>query len=145
MLATALVDTGAILALLDGRDKWHDACVKTFREMRLPLATTIAVLTELFQLTIRDFGSMEPAWELINTQSITVVPVSHTELPRIRELMEKYRDHPMDFADATLVHVADRESISIIFTIDHDDFETYRLAGNKKFTIRPHRTALRQF
>jgi predicted nucleic acid-binding protein len=55
--------------------------------------------------------------------------------------MVQYRDRPMDFADATLVHLAARESLSLILTIDHDDFETYRIGGRKKFTILPARGA----
>lgn len=57
----------------------------------------------------------------------------------IHALMTKYRDRPMDFADATLVHLAARESMSFILTIDGDDFETYRIGGRKKFTILPGR------
>jgi hypothetical protein len=53
--------------------------------------------------------------------------------------MEEYADRPMDFADATLVHLAARERLSTILTVDHDDFETYRLPGRKKFTILPWR------
>jgi len=45
----------------------------------------------------------------------------------------------MDFADATLVRLAARESISTILTVDHDDFETYRIANRKRFTIFPAR------
>jgi predicted nucleic acid-binding protein len=45
----------------------------------------------------------------------------------------------MDFADATLVHVAGREGIADVLTIDHDDFETYRFGRNRKFRIRPAR------
>jgi len=43
----------------------------------------------------------------------------------------------MDFADATLVHLAKRESLSTIFTIDHNDFETYCINGKQKFRIAP--------
>jgi predicted nucleic acid-binding protein len=43
----------------------------------------------------------------------------------------------MDFADATLVRLAQRESITRIFTIDHSDFETYRIVGRRRFTIVP--------
>ena len=50
--------------------------------------------------------------------------------------MRKYHDRPMDYADAALVHLAQRESLSTIFTIDHDDFETYRL-GRKRLRILP--------
>jgi predicted nucleic acid-binding protein len=55
--------------------------------------------------------------------------------------MVQYRERPMDFAHATLVHLAARESLSLILTIDRDDFETYRIGGRKKFTILPDRAA----
>jgi len=48
----------------------------------------------------------------------------------------------MDFADATLVHLARRESLSLVLTVDHDDFETYRIDGRKRFRITPERNAL---
>ena len=48
----------------------------------------------------------------------------------------------MDFADATLVHLARRESLSVVFTVDHDDFETYRIDGRRRFLITPARAAL---
>jgi predicted nucleic acid-binding protein len=54
--------------------------------------------------------------------------------------MAQYADRPMDFADATLVHLASRERLSTILTVDRDDFETYRLPGRKKFTIFPRRS-----
>jgi predicted nucleic acid-binding protein len=50
MHANALIDTGAILALLDRSDRWHRICVETFPSLRLPLLTSEAVLTELFHL-----------------------------------------------------------------------------------------------
>ncbi|MBY0493818.1 MAG: hypothetical protein K2Y23_06350 [Cyanobacteria bacterium] len=57
----------------------------------------------------------------------------------IEGLMRNYRDRPMDFADASLVHLAQRESLSTVFTIDHDDFETYRAGGRKRLRILPSR------
>ncbi len=62
-----------------------------------------------------------------------------SDLPELHALMTQYADRPMDFADATLVLLAARERLSVILTIDHDDFETYRLPGRKKFTILPRR------
>ena len=58
--------------------------------------------------------------------------------PALDALMKRYADRPMDFADATLVHLAKRESIATVFTIDHDDFETYR-AGRRRFRVEPGR------
>ena len=45
----------------------------------------------------------------------------------------------LHFADATLVRVAERESLTTTLTIDHDDFETYRIGGRKRFRIVPER------
>lgn len=53
--------------------------------------------------------------------------------------MHQYRDRPMDLADATLVRIAERESLSLILTIDHNDFETYRIHGRRRFRIVPPR------
>lgn len=51
------------------------------------------------------------------------------------ELMGKYSDRPMDFADASLVALAERLSLTRIFTVARSDFSTYRLHGKKAFTI----------
>jgi len=141
MPASALVDTGAILALLDRDDEWHHACVEAFRSVSFPLLTTEAVMTEVFHLSIRDFGRIGPAWDLFDADTVTLASLTDADLPDIRTLMSQDDDYPMDFADATLVHVANRESMSLILTIDHNDFETYRLAGNRRFTVRPSRRA----
>jgi predicted nucleic acid-binding protein len=45
----------------------------------------------------------------------------------------------MDFADATLVRLADRESLGTILTVDNDDFETYRMRGRRRFRVLPGR------
>jgi uncharacterized protein len=139
MNASALIDTGAILALLDRDDEWHKSCHQAFNATPLPVLTTEAVLTEAFHLTTRDFGDMRGLWTLLSSGSIRLAGIEHDELLQIHSLMVQYRDRPMDFADATLVHLAARESISLILTLDHNDFETYRIGGRKRFTILPGR------
>ena len=54
------------------------------------------------------------------------------ELGQIAGLMKKYADTPMDFADATLVFVADKTNTPQIMTLD-DDFHIYRVRGSKAF------------
>ena len=139
MRASGLADTGALLALLDRDDRWHDACVEALGSLRLPLLTTLAVLTELFHLVGDSRGEVRAAWRLVRSRALRIAPIEDSELPDLEALMDRYHDRPMDFADATLVHIARRESIQTVFTIDHDDFETYRSAGNKRFHIVPAR------
>ena len=137
MAADALIDTGAILALLDKTDRWHQVCVEAFRQLRLPLVTSEAVLTELFHLVGDSRHEMETAWKFVRSGAIRLAVIQDSELPEIQALMWRYRDRPMDFADATLVHMARRESLSTVFTVDHADFNTYRIEGRKRFRIFP--------
>ena len=63
--------------------------------------------------------------------------IEDSELRQVHALMSRYWDRPMDFADATLVYLAKRESLSTILTVDHADFETYRIEGKKRFRVLP--------
>jgi predicted nucleic acid-binding protein len=137
MTANALIDTGAILALLDRTDRWHKICVEAFGQLRLPLATSEAVLTELFHLVGDSRREMEAAWQLVRSGAIVLATIEDSELPQIHALMSRYADCPMDFADATLVYLAKREDLSTVFTVDHADFNTYRIDGRRRFRVMP--------
>ena len=82
---------------------------------------------------------MTAAWRLLRSDAIAVLPIDEDDLPALDGLMQRYADRPMDFADATLVHVANRSGISTVFTIDHDDFLTYRIDKRRRFRIVPDR------
>jgi predicted nucleic acid-binding protein len=139
VLARALADTGALLAYLDRADRWHDPCRSAFSAFRLPLVTSTAVLTELFHLVGDGRHEVQVAWEFVRSGVLTVATLSDRDLPDLETLMRRYHDRPMDFADATLVHLAERESLSTVFTVDHDDFETYRIGARKRFRVLPPR------
>jgi uncharacterized protein len=139
MGAKGVIDTGAILAFLDQDDRWHEPCVASLSTLRLPLATSAAVLTELFHLLRNHPRQKAMAWNFVRSSAVSVLAIDDADLPALDELMRKYADRPMDFADATLVHLARRESLSTVFTIDHHDFETYRIEGRRRFRIVPGR------
>ena len=139
MAADALIDTGAILALLDRNDRWHPTCTAAFHQLRLPLLTSEAVLTELFHLVGDNNREIDAAWKFVRSGALTLSAISDSDFPALDALMRRYRDRPMDFADATLVHIAERHSLSLILTIDHDDFETYRIQSRRRFRIVPGR------
>jgi uncharacterized protein len=79
------------------------------------------------------------AWRFVRSEVVTVLPIGDDDLPALERLMRTYADRPMDFADAILVHLAQRESLSTVFTIDHDDFEIYRIERRRRFRIVPDR------
>jgi predicted nucleic acid-binding protein len=76
-------------------------------------------------------------WELVETEALGLLPLDWKDASRMRELMAKYKDLPMDLADAALVRAAEREKIHRVFTLDRRDFEVYRPAGVRRFAIVP--------
>ncbi len=141
MAVKGLIDTGAILGYLDPRDPWHATCVTAMRRLPLPLLTSTAVLTEVFHFVRRRSLDQGNAWSFVRSELIALAPIEPEDLPEIHFLMSRYADCPMDFADATLVLLARRHKLTTIFTTDHNDFETYRIEGKRKFRIVPGRRA----
>jgi predicted nucleic acid-binding protein len=139
MAAGTLVDTSALYAFVDANDPYHSQCKAAFAAAPLPLATTAAVLTELFHFLIRRYRNQGDAWKLFRSGQVEVSPISTVDRSVLDALMHRYADRPMDFADATLVHVAEREGLRTILTVDHSDFETYRIGRRAKFRILPAR------
>jgi len=79
----------------------------------------------------------EAVWEMLDRGELRLLPLDHDDFARMRELMRKYADRPMDFADAALVRVAEREGVRTIFTVDRRDFNVYRLHGRIRPTLVP--------
>jgi len=139
MQANGLIDTGAILALLDADDRWHDRCREAFASLRLPLATTAAILAEVFHLLGDHPRDVAAAWRFLRSGAVCLLPITDADSSALEGLMKQYGDRPMDFADATLVRIAEREALPTILTIDHADFETYRIGKRTRFRIVPAR------
>lgn len=73
----------------------------------------------------------------IERRVIVIAEVGPEDVPELRALIRKYRDLPMDLADATLVRVAERDRIRQVFTLDRRDFEVYRIGRRETFTLIP--------
>src|ERR1700712_4214113 len=81
-----LIDTGAILALLDRRDRWHRPCVDSFSTLQLPLATSAAILAELFHL-LDGPRELSAACSFLRSGAVIVLPISDEDLPDLEALM----------------------------------------------------------
>lgn len=139
--ARLLVDTGVLYAALDATDNWHEVCAPLLRSAPRPLVTTQAVLAELFWMLGSNIHDLRNGWRLVRSGVLTLAEITDKDLLPIQDLMLRYADRPMDLADATLVHVAEREGIHAILTIDHADFEIYRIGLRRRFTVLPPRRA----
>jgi len=132
-----LVDAGPLVALIDADDAHHGGCVETLKSLRDPLITVWPAFTEAMYLLSDSWQGQRALWSRIETDGLTLAPLESGDAPRMRELMEKYRDLPMDFADAALVRVAEREGLTRIFTLDRRHFSIYQPGRRRRFAILP--------
>ena len=122
-----LVDTGPLVALFDRKDEHHDRCAKTLRGIREPILTTTPVLTETFHMLGPASPGSDRLREFVDKGGLSLWFFDRSTLTRAFELMERYADHPMDLADASLVVAAESLGTCKVFTVDRKDFETYRV------------------
>lgn len=131
-----LADTGFFVALVVATDKHHASAVAAARKhAKERLLTTWPVLTEAFHLIQRTGGpAVAQAWlSSIDAGAAAIFQLEASHLPRVLELMEKYRQLPMDLADASLVICAEHEGDGRIFSTDKRDFGSYRWKRHKPF------------
>ena len=122
-----LVDTGPFVALFDPRDHLHARCRSVLREIRTPMVTTIPVLTEVFHLLTPSSQGSDRVRDFVGAGACGVFYLDDAALERAFALMWQYRDHPMDLADASLIVAAEALETSRVFTLDRNDFATYRI------------------
>jgi len=132
-----LVDAGPLVAMVDAGDQYHRRCVAALRGMREPMATVWPPLTEAMYLLGDLPKAQEALWEMVERGALRLLALGERDVPRMRELMRKYSNRPMDLADAALVCVAEREGVRKIFTVDRRDFDVYRLHGRIRPTLIP--------
>ena len=130
------MDTGPLVALFDRSDSHHKICKKTFSLVSEPLITTWPVLTEAFYMLSTSSKAQELLMHYVLSGALEIYAES-TILPRMGQLMKKYDDIPMDFADASLVALAEEILTDKIFTLDHKDFRIYKPRHSKSFLILP--------
>lgn len=137
MAAELLMDTGALVSLLDRSEADHRAFARFFDGWEGPVVSTEAVLTEATHLLGRVRGGRTACLEFFLAGGAVLVPSTLETLQRSRDLMSQYADLPMDFADATLVVLAEELGTSFVFTTDRRDFEIYRFGGRNRFRVQP--------
>lgn len=132
-----LVDAAPLVALIDRGDAHHRECVTVLESIRDPLVTVWPALTEAMYLLGFSWVGQSALWAMVETQSLRLASLDYQDAPRMKALMHKYRDLPMDLADAALVRLAEREQLSQIFTLDRRRFRVYRPPGVGRFSILP--------
>ena len=134
-----LTDTGPLVGLFNRRDSRHADCLLAARQLPVgPLLTTWPCLTEAMYLLHRAKGAkgQQNLWDAVSKEIVQLADLSSAEVFRMQELMEQYRNVPMDLADASLVAIAESRGIKRLFTLD-SDFRIYQLADRSFLELIP--------
>ena len=132
---SVLADSGYFIGLFDPKDHHHARCKAFFAGYKGQTITTWAVFTEVCALLSHNGQRAFFAWAT-RAQELAHLRIEAPPPDTVGALwtmMDKYEDLPMDFCDASLVHLATRLKINRIATVDRRDFSVYRLPGNRRF------------
>ena len=133
----AIIDTGPWVALIDRSETRHAECVQWLKYFSGRLYSTEAVLTEVLYLLNFSIAAQCAALDFVLESVVEIVPASTQSLKKTKNLMKKYADLPMDFADATIVCLATETRMQNVVTFDRKDFAIYKLPKKQSFTIMP--------
>ena len=133
----AILDTGPWIALLDKSESKHAICVQWLKTYSGTLYSTEAVLTEVLHLLNFSITAQGAALDFVIESIVELVPANIESTKKVKILMKKYSDLPMDYADATIVCLAMETGIQHIVTLDKRDFNIYRTTNNQNFIITP--------
>lgn len=130
-----IADTGFWVALANDKDQYHTLAKKAYQFYYKNLITSYFVMTETCHLLLCEIG-VEAQIKFLQAYEIDAYKVFHLEkqhFPRLIELMQKYKELPMDLADGSLVILAEHLGHGQILSTDQRDFNAYRWKQNKPF------------
>ncbi|BCU13691.1 type II toxin-antitoxin system VapC family toxin [Microcystis aeruginosa] len=131
-------DTGFVVALLNQSDIKHSdvvAIYQNYQQILLPQT----VLAEVAYLVGRSAGVSTVAAFLkgLSASRFHLIPLSETDVIRVSEILEEYKDSRIDFVDATVMEIAERLKITLILTLDQRDFRLFRPKHCQSLEILP--------
>ena len=130
-MKVVLADTGPIVAYLNGRDRHHAWAVGLFKQLRPPLLTCEAVLSEAVFLLRLAPGGGDRVMDLVSRGVLEVRFDLQREVAAVTGLLRRYRSLPMDMADACLVRMSGLHGDCVLLTVDSELRDIYRRNGRQ--------------
>jgi predicted nucleic acid-binding protein len=132
-----LIDAGPLVAIVSRQDVHHQRCVDELANLPTPLRTCWPVVAEAFWLVRRSPQAIHGLFRGFADDLWTLAPLGPEALSWLEVFMNRYRKVGAQLADACLVHVAERDGIDTVFTLDRRDFSIYRYGKNRRLKIIP--------
>lgn len=136
---TVVTDTGALWALIDASDAWHQRVTTWWGGTPRDVVVPVTVLPELTWLLATRIGAeAEAAFvRALADEEFTIEPLEPEDVDRAAALLEQYRDLRLGFVDATIVAVAERLGTRDVLTTDRRHFGTLRPRHARHLTLLP--------
>jgi predicted nucleic acid-binding protein len=125
-----LIDSGALVAIVDRAQPHHAACVRVLKDLTEPLASIWLSIAEAMEALRGSPKGRDVVWEMIERGAIRLLPLEDGDVPSVRRLMMK-ADRPVSMAEAGLIHMATREGLRTVFTTRGKEMSLYRIQGRK--------------
>ena len=132
-----LLDTGPLVAIRAAQDSEHELCLETLRYIELPLLTCWPVLTEAAWMLRHRPAAVARLYRGAADGVFRILPLAGEDLPEIERLHARYASLSPQLADLSLLHLAEREGLDTVFTLDRRDFTVFRLKGRKRLHLLP--------
>lgn len=134
-----IADTGPLVALLNAKDRDHEACASLFRRYRGPIVVPAPVVTEVaYFLQIEPGPVVEAAFlDALSRGELIVEATSREDFGRMAQLVRQYADFPLGAADGSVIAIAERLGATRTATIDHRHFRAVRPAHCAAFDLLP--------
>jgi predicted nucleic acid-binding protein len=132
-----IVDAGPLVAILNRLDSQHANCHKQGLELPRPFITTWPVIAEAAWLLRHTSGGVSSLLRMISEGLLECYELDADAAAWMDAFLQKYADQTPQLADASVMYVAEKENIDLVFTLDRRDFGVYRLARNQPLRLLP--------
>lgn len=134
-----IVDSGPVIAMCNGNDKWHEACANLLESAKGPLCLAQPLLAEIGYMLARSAGPKVEA-DFLNDVAdglYQLVALTPEDVRRSAELVAKYADFPLGTSDACVIAIAERLQVRKIATLDRRHFSAVRPNHVQAFELLP--------
>jgi predicted nucleic acid-binding protein len=132
-----LIDSGPLVATYRADDEHHQLCIEAEQQLTVPLFTCWPVITETVYLIRKSPKAVASLLSRLASGDIALLPLTEDDVPGVQDVLTRFHDQKIDLADACLTHLAEREGMKHVFTLDRRHFSVLRTASNRIMTIIP--------
>ena len=135
---SVLVDAGPLVAIYNAKDPHHETCCRQLKLLPMGKAyTCLPAVTEATYLLRRYPKFRDDLIRSVLSGEFSLLPFEAEELPAVLDIFATYDDQDVDFADAVLLFLADREEIGVVFTLDRRHFSVFRKSNGRALRLLP--------